>query len=155
MQEPILSIATVVDRATIRIADELYELQNTRDLTPYEHQTLLDRAAVADPLVMKPRLKPAEEKLLTKALSDMVKLLLPSITVKVAAKLTNTERYAIFQNWATYQARIAADAADGGNPGNRQSRRAANRRTGSSSSPASRRSTGATRRGGSTRRTGS
>lgn len=149
MSEEILALSTVVERATVRIsskrhpAGKLYELLNVQDLGILEHAKVLAAAAVVDRLKIKKRRTPKDERALRLALTESVKLVLPSIEPAVLRELNNAQLEMIVITWGTHGAKDGEE----GNP-----RR---RRTGAASSRASSGSTAATPKRGSTRRSGS
>lgn len=146
----VLDLSTVVEKAHVRIrsrkhpAGKLYELVNIDDLGPFEHQTIVSLHARASELLQSSSaLTEPQSRTLTKALGDIVKLLMPGLEPAVLAELTNAKRSQIVQTWAERNAPPGAD------PGN-----APSRRTTGGSSRSSKRSTAAPRKRGSTPRRG-
>lgn len=148
MADEILALSTIVERATVNISSKahktgkLYELLNVQDLGILEHATVLANAAVIDRLKQKKRRIPKDERELRRALTESVKLVLPSIETAVLRELNNAQLEMIIVSWGTHNHDGAAT------PGNPQRRR----RTGTGSSRAFNRSTAATRKPGSASR---
>lgn len=149
MPNEILDLSTIVEHVTVRISSKkfpggkLYELANVDDLGPIQHQRLA--VAHQDAMVLlgsAKELTPPQERALDKALGDVVKILLPKIEPAVLKETTMAHRVRILQAWI---GRNESEAAP--NP--------STRRTGAASSRASKRSSAATRKRGSTARRGS
>lgn len=156
MSDEILNLSTIVKRKTINIESKkhptgkLYEVVNQADLGPYEYAIVLQRNEQVGPLLDKmrggTRLSPAEQRKLKKALADTVSMIVVDLEPQVLAELTIQQQELIVIAWSAHiQAQMQETT-----PGNRQSRS-----TTAASRPGSKRSTAATRRGGSTSRTGS
>lgn len=151
MSEEILSLSTIVEKATVNIASKLhprgklYELVDLDDLGPIEHQKIVVKHAEAAQLLESPKeLTEAESRKLGKLLGDVVKILLPSIETKVLNELSNAKRSTILRVWAARQ-QTASTASDD---------TPRSRRTTAASSRRSKSSTAATRKRGSTPRRG-
>lgn len=149
MSEEILDLSTVVERARVRIrtlkqpAGKLYELLNLDDLGPYELAVIKARHGEAVKLLnAEKKLTAPQKRALHKALGDIVAILIPSLEPGVLDEMEQAPRALIVQAWAARNA-----GGDQGNP--------AGGPTTAASSRASRRSTKATRKRGSTSRTGS
>jgi hypothetical protein len=144
----ILDLSTVVERDTVRIRTKknkpgkLYDLVNLDELGPFEHQTIIAKhAKVAKFASLSRKLTAAEKGQLNKALGDILKLLVLDLEPAVLAEMEDTQRARIVTTWA-----LKHGAAEGEEP--------AGPSTTGGSARASKRSTAATRKRGSTRRAG-
>jgi hypothetical protein len=120
---------------------------NNTDLGAYEFgllNALQAEAATLDAAVRTTKVTPAKEKQLLHVLGELVKLLVPTITPAELKKLSRANREQIILVWIGHNS-SEGDAADPP---------VTARRTGAASSRASRRSTAATRKRGSTSRSG-
>lgn len=147
----LLDLSTIVERNTVRIrskkhpAGKLYELLNRDDLGVFEHAQIVKmhtRASQLLDLANSRNLKPVEQRELSKALRDVVKLLMPGIEPVVLRELSDTQLAKTVAVWAA----MHQDAPEG----NARSRP----RTGGGNSRVSKRSTAATRNAGGTSRSG-
>lgn len=147
----VLTLSTIVERDTINIVSKrhprgkLYELANLADLGPYEYAIVTARNEELQPLLARKKLTPAQERMLTKALDDVVKLLLLNVEPSVLAALTIQQKEMIVFTWIGQVSKQGA-AEGNGRP---------SRRTTAGSSRASKSSTAATRKPGGTRQRGS
>jgi hypothetical protein len=150
----LVDVATVVERDTVRIRTKknpdgrLYTILNLSDLGPYEHWLISNRNERAEKLSVTTRpLTPQEKREVRKALGDILSIIVPSIEPATLNEMENITRAQIVLAWVSKVNGAGAVVGDTGNPPKPQ--------TGAASSRASRRSTAATRMGGSTRRRGS
>lgn len=146
----LLDLSDVTERDTITLpGGAVREVIRHSDLGIYEiaHLSQLQaRVQDAEKNVRAGKMTAANEKQLLKLLGDTVKFLIPSITPAELAKLTRAHREQIVLVWI---GRNSEQSATGGDEGN-----ARRPRTGGGSSRVSKRSTGATRKAGSTTRRG-
>jgi hypothetical protein len=147
MSEEILDLTTVVERDRVRIRTKrqpdgkLYELLNLDEIGPYEHATINARYAEAQKLLDGHRLTPKQKSAVTKALGDIVSLLVIDLEPAVLKEMEQTQRAKLVQAWAARH----ATGAEGNSPA---------APTTAASSRASRRSSAATPKRGSTSRRG-
>ncbi len=147
----LLDITTVVQRDTVNIrtkknpAGKLYELLNIDELGSFEHQAIVNCHGIVQTLSqLKKKPTAAQERQLSKALGDILKLIIPTLEPRVLAEIEDTQRAKIVTAWSIKHA--TDDGAAEGEDGQ------ASASTTGDSSPASKRSTAATRRRGSTSR---
>lgn len=149
MAETILNLTTLADRPLVNIkskkfpAGKPYELRNLADLGPAEYGVILHHDAEVKKLRVLKKLTPAQDQQIVKYLDDIVKLIVLGIEPAVLAALTGEQKEMLVVTW-TIQIQGAAE-------GNARPNRKA-RRTTAPSYRASKSSTAATRKPGSTRR---
>jgi hypothetical protein len=150
MAEELLSLSTIVDKATVNITSKKhprgkqYELVDLDDLSPLDHQKIVVKHADATTLMQTEGvLTPTQSRSLEKLLGDIVKILIPTLEPIVLRDLSNGQRSRILRVWA---ARNSGGGEGGATP--------TRSRTTAASSRRSKSSTAATRNPGRTRRTG-
>ena len=147
MGEEILDLSKITDHDTIRMPDgKQHELINRTDLGIFEYHKLTSMQAEATKLTAaaaKGPLTPPQARKLMKVLGDLVKLLVPTINSAMLGKLERPAREQIILVWLSRN--FEPEELSGEVP---------SRRTTAASSPGSKRSTAATRKRGSTRRSG-
>lgn len=150
----LLDLATVVDRDTVRIRTKknpdgtVYDLIERDELGPYELQLIYNRYEKWQRLLLLSdrKLSPAEKREVSKALGDILKLLIPELESPTLAEMELVQRARIVAKWSEkYQDQGAAEGEAPTSPPP----------TTAGSSHGSRRSTGATPKRGSTPRSGS
>lgn len=150
MSKNLLSLATVVDRDTIKIDEKDYEVLSYADFGPLEWAMIVRRDTEARELAAKKRPTKKQKDRVAALLRETVRQIVPSLEPRVMRGMTDQQLEMIVFAWSNRVAEQAHEAE-----GKRNPPRAGNRPTGSKSSRASKPSTAATRRPGGTRRTGS
>lgn len=152
----LLDLSKVVEIDTVRLKSKKhpdgkpYDLINRADLGIFEYhklQAMQTKAATLTAAISKGPLSAKQKAELMKTLGGLVKLLIPSIEPATLGTLTRPEREQIILTWL---GRHFTQDELGGTEGEAQ-----RRTTGAGSSRASRRSTAATQKRGSTARRGS
>jgi hypothetical protein len=154
VSEELLNLAqAAAPRDTIRLPSKRnpdgksYEILSPSDLGAYELERLRALSAEEDKLrASAPKaLKPAQKRALRRVLGEAVKLLMPSLEPAVLELLSNEAREQILIAWMMKHYSAGAAGTEG---------EARSRRTTAASSRGSKRSTAATRKRGSTSRSG-
>jgi hypothetical protein len=159
----LLSLSTIVKaKDTVTIESKLhpkgrsYDLFGLDDLSPIAYQTVVDRSAIVDSLVVVEKQTVAQTRELGKALADILKIIAPDMEPSVLAGMSNVLRHRIVVTWGNRVSALAAErmgaTVDGTGDGG--SGNPSRRRTTAASSRSSKKSTAATRKRGSTRRRG-
>lgn len=144
MAEEILHLSTIVDRNTITIDSKqhpngkTYELTGLADLGPYEYAIIFQRNEELERIGALKKPTEAQERQVRKMLDDSVALVVRGIEPAVVKSLTAEQKQMVLLAWSSQLERGAAEG------------KAPSRRTTGASSRASRRSTAATRKRGST-----
>jgi hypothetical protein len=151
----LLNISTVVERDTVTIrskkhpAGKAYDLVNIEELGAFEYEIIVSRHAKVGKLAhLTRKMTAAEQREINKALADILKLLVIGLEPTVLTEMESAIRARIVTAWA-----VKHGAAEGEAPAGRPKRKP-RKRTTAGSSRASRRSTAATRKSGSTSRRG-
>lgn len=143
----LLNIRDVVERDTIGIFGKAYEILGVEDLGPYEHAIVNRGHELSARLAKVKKPTAAQERQIDKALGDVIRVIIPSLTAPVLKRLERAQRANIVFAWIGRAMQLAEESKTATNP--------PTRRTGAASSRASKPSTAATRKPGSTRRRGS
>jgi len=145
----LLDLSTVVERDTVRItskkhpAGKVYDLVNQDELGPYEYEIISSRHAKTAKLAnLTRKMTVVEKRELSKALGDIIKLLVPDLEPAVLSEMEDTQRARIVTAWA-----MKSGAAEG--------EAQAGKSTTANSSRASKPSTAVTKGSGSTSQRGS
>lgn len=143
-----LDLSTIVERSTVRIRSKLhpdgklYEILTQNDLSLYDTAVLEARGDVLSDLDLAVKPTAAQARAHTKALRDMTRMIVPSLEENVLAGLADLQMLSIFG--------VFSAAVGEGESGN-----ALSGQTSAASSRASNGSTAASRKRGSTSRSGS
>lgn len=145
--KPLLDLKTLVERPTIAIDGELYEILSCDELSIVDCHRFAAWGNRIDALMAKKALTKSEKKELGKILGDLSDRIMVGVPEALCAKLTDSQRMAVAEVFTRLplQRRLARLAAGGPKDGSQQP-------TGASSSPASNASTAASPAGGSTAR---
>ncbi len=145
---PLLDLKTLVERPTIAIDGELYEILSPDELSIVDCHRFAAWGNRIDALMAKKALTKSEKKELGKILGDLSDKIMAGVPEALRAKLTDPQRMAVAEVFTRLplQKRLARLAAGGTKTDGSQ------HPTGASSSPASNASTAAGPTGGSTAR---
>lgn len=117
----LLDLSTVVDRDTVRIRTKknpdgnVYELLNLEELGAFEHAVVSKCHQKASSLVGRAdrKLTPAEQRTVTKALKDILALIVKDLEPHVLAELDQTQASKIVAAWAMKYSDGDAESAEG------------------------------------------
>lgn len=121
MSKHLLDISTVVDRDTVGISTKkhpepkVYEILNLDELGAYEHAMISKLHQKTRGLVGRTdrKMTPAESRIVTKALKDILALIVVNLEPHVLKEIDQTQAAKIVAAWAMTHVEDGAGAAEG------------------------------------------
>ena len=121
MSKHLLDISTVVDRDTVGISTKknptpkIYELLNLDELGAYEYAVISKAREKTRALLGRTdrKLTPAEKRTATKALKDILSLIVKDLDPHVLAEIDQTQAAKIVAAWAMKYVEDDAESAEG------------------------------------------
>lgn len=142
--EPVLDLATLIERPTVRIDGEDYGMLSPEEISIVDHQRFAAAGRRLDELMHKQSLSEREEKELRRLVEDLAERILVEVPAKVRARMSEAQQLDVVEVFTGLLLRRKLGAAGA------ISRLMSS--TGERPPPGSNGSTAAPRRGGSTRR---
>lgn len=95
MAKPLLEIETLIERPTIIIDEESYEIRSPDELSVIDTHRLSSQGRRLDALMAKDKLSAVDKKQLSKLLTDISNFIMVGVPDDVGEKLSDTQRFEI------------------------------------------------------------